>query len=60
MIVIGARGITGAKEKFLGSVSNHVMHKSNVPVLVVKWLITINLYLIFNQIMIWTLLIKKL
>lgn len=36
MIVIGARGITGAKEKFLGSVSNHVMHKSPVPVLVVK------------------------
>ena len=36
MIVIGARGLTGAKEKFLGSVSNHVMHKSNVPVLVVK------------------------
>ena len=36
MIVIGARGITGAKEKFLGSVSNHVMHKSNIPVLVVK------------------------
>ena len=36
MIVIGARGITGAKEKFLGSVSNHVMHKSDIPVLVVK------------------------
>lgn len=36
MIVIGARGLSGAKEKFLGSVSNHVMHKSQVPVLVVK------------------------
>ena len=36
MIIIGARGLTGAKEKFLGSVSNYVMHKSPVPVLVVK------------------------
>lgn len=36
MIVIGARGLSGVKEKFLGSVSNHVMHESNVPVLVVK------------------------
>ncbi len=36
MIIIGARGLTGTKEKFLGSVSNHVMHKSNIPVLVVK------------------------
>lgn len=36
MIVIGARGIGATKEKFLGSVSNHVMHKSGVPVLVVK------------------------
>lgn len=36
MIVIGARGISSAKEKFLGSISNHVMHKSNIPVLVVK------------------------
>jgi nucleotide-binding universal stress UspA family protein len=36
MIVIGARGLSGTKEKFLGSVSNHVMHKANVPVLVVK------------------------
>ena len=36
MIVIGARGLSGAKEQFLGSVSNQVMHKSKVPVLVVK------------------------
>lgn len=36
MIVIGARGLSSAKEKFLGSVSNYVMHKSTVPVLVVK------------------------
>lgn len=36
MIVIGARGLSGTKEKFLGSVSNHVMHKASIPVLVVK------------------------
>jgi len=36
MIVIGARGIGGAKEAFLGSTSNYVMHKAKVPVLVVK------------------------
>ena len=36
MIVIGARGIGGAKEAFLGSTSNYVMHKTKIPVLVVK------------------------
>lgn len=36
MIVIGARGLGAAKEKFFGSTSNFVMHKSNKPVLVVK------------------------
>ena len=36
MIVIGARGLGGAKEVFLGSTSNYVMHKTAVPVLVVK------------------------
>ena len=36
MIVIGARGLGAAKEKFFGSTSNYVMHKSNKPVLVVK------------------------
>jgi len=36
MIVIGARGLGGVKEKFLGSVSNKVMHKSRIPVLIVK------------------------
>ena len=36
MIVIGARGLGGAKEAFLGSTSNHVLHKTKVPVLIVK------------------------
>ena len=36
MIVIGARGLGGAKEAFLGSTSNYVMHKTNIPVSVVK------------------------
>jgi len=36
MIVIGARGVGGAREVFLGSTSNHVMHKTKIPVLVVK------------------------
>ena len=36
IIVIGARGRGLAKEIFLGSVSNYVVHKSKLPVLVVK------------------------
>ncbi len=36
MIVIGARGVGGAKETFLGSTSNYVMHKTKLPVLIVK------------------------
>ena len=36
MIVMGARGMSGAKEAFLGSTSNYVMHKSKKPVLIVK------------------------
>ena len=36
MIVIGARGLGAAKEKFLGSTSNYVMHKAKMPVLIVK------------------------
>ena len=36
MIIIGARGMGGAKETFLGSTSNYVMHKTKIPVLVVK------------------------
>ncbi len=36
LIVMGARGLSSIKEMFLGSVSNATVHKSKVPVLVVK------------------------
>ena len=36
IIVIGARGLGSVKEAFLGSVSNAVVHKSKIPVLVIK------------------------
>ena len=36
IIVVGSRGYSGIKEAFLGSVANSVVHKSKVPVLVVK------------------------
>jgi len=36
LIVIGARGLGSAKEIFLGSVSNYVLHKSKKPILIVK------------------------
>jgi nucleotide-binding universal stress UspA family protein len=35
-IIIGARGRSGLKEIFLGSTSNYVMHKSLIPVIIVK------------------------
>lgn len=36
IIVIGSRGRGTAKEMFFGSVSHHILHASNLPVLVVK------------------------
>ena len=36
LVVVGSRGLGGIKEAFLGSVSNAIVHKSHVPVLVVK------------------------
>lgn len=36
IIVIGARGMSNLKEIFLGSVSNYVLHKSTIPVMIVK------------------------
>ena len=36
IIVIGSRGIGSMKEIFLGSTSNYVLHKSKIPVLIVK------------------------
>ena len=36
LVVIGARGRGSAKEIFLGSVSNYVLHKVKKPVLIVK------------------------
>jgi len=36
LIVIGSRGMNPVKELFLGSVSNAVVHKSKIPVLIVK------------------------
>lgn len=36
LIVIGARGMGSVKEVFLGSVSNGVLHKSKIPVMIVK------------------------
>ena len=36
LVVIGSRGMGAAKEIFLGSTSNYVLHKSKKPVLIVK------------------------
>ena len=36
VIIIGARGFGLIKEVLLGSISNYVVHKSKIPVLIVK------------------------
>jgi nucleotide-binding universal stress UspA family protein len=36
LIVIGAHGKSRVKELFLGSVSNAILHKSRIPVMIVK------------------------
>lgn len=36
IIVIGSRGFSGLKELFLGSVSHYVVHKSPIPVMIIK------------------------
>lgn len=36
LIVMGPRGMSSASEAFLGSVSHHVIHKSPIPVTIVR------------------------
>ncbi|HJU35615.1 MAG TPA: universal stress protein [Nitrososphaera sp.] len=36
LIVVGSRGFSGAKQFFIGSVPNSILHHSNIPVLLVK------------------------
>ena len=36
IVVIGSRGQSGLKEAFLGSVAKAIVHKSKIPVLVIK------------------------
>ena len=36
IIILGSRGMSPLKEAFLGSTSNYVLHKSKIPVLIVK------------------------
>jgi len=36
IIVIGSRGMGSIKEVFFGSTSNYVLHKSKIPILIVK------------------------
>ena len=36
LVVVGSRGRTSAKEIFLGSVSNYVLHRTKKPIMIVK------------------------
>ena len=36
LVMMGSRGRGGLKETFLGSVSNYVMHKTKVPIMIIK------------------------
>ena len=36
VIIIGSRGLGSVKEAFLGSVSHAVVHKSKIPVMIIK------------------------
>jgi nucleotide-binding universal stress UspA family protein len=36
LIVVGSRGFSGAKQFFIGSIPNSVLHHSSIPVLLVK------------------------
>ena len=36
ILVIGSRGQSGLKEAFLGSTSNYVLHKIQIPIMIVK------------------------
>jgi nucleotide-binding universal stress UspA family protein len=36
LIVVGSRGFSGAKQFFIGSVPNSILHHSSIPVLLVK------------------------
>jgi nucleotide-binding universal stress UspA family protein len=36
IIIIGSRGMSSVKEMLLGSTSNYVLHKSKIPILIVK------------------------
>lgn len=36
LIVVGSRGMNPIKEVFLGSTSNYVLHKSKIPIMLVK------------------------
>ena len=36
LVIIGSRGMSSIKEMFLGSTSNYIVHKSKIPVMIVR------------------------